>query len=127
MLIPVIVSVSIGLLLVFMPYKIANFFIFSDVEVSAVPEFYQALTRVGVALLGIYIMVTGVQYLVYELINYSYLAEQYSQFDDYLRKRNSALTSQAVRIIFGVALVLGSGVISVWLSDAWSKAKNKES
>lgn len=120
----ILVPVVIGFLLAFMPYRIANFFVLGNEKISATPEFCGLLTRVGVALLGIYIMVTGIQYFAYNLALYASFSADF--LEQYQQEANlkSSLISQGIRIVVGFCLVLGSKVISLKLSRSWFMAKS---
>jgi len=125
-LMSVLMPIIIGLVLAFMPYKISNFFIVNNQEINNSPEFCALLTRVGLALLGIYIVVTGLQFLVHNIIMYlSYPIEYVGEFEGMFNRREllSSIVSQVLRIVSGVVLILGSKLISTKLGQAWFKAK----
>ena len=92
-LLQIILPLIIGVLLILMPYKVANFVVTDSIDIQGVEKLCRVFTRVGIALLGIYIVVTGIQAFVYNFVLYLDLAPEYSRLDDFRPKRNHVLIS----------------------------------
>ena len=118
------IPIILGLFLWFFPAPVASTIIKEDIKNKSNNEFIQGLEKIGIRILGLYLLYFGISDLVTNISSYSLDVRMLGENIKFSNKNYTTLfIATGVEIIMSIFLILGSSTISNFINKLYKKYK----